>query len=89
MFWSFHSFKQRGLGACRYLNQCLLAEASVLIRLASEGRGFSPAAKNRPLLGALVLEAAMLQGLKAPFNRALRSGGAKAPPFQHPEQSHY
>ena len=43
--------------------------------------GLHPAAENRPLLVALAPEAALLQGLKARFKRALPIGGAKAPPF--------
>ena len=42
-----------------------LADVRVLTRLASKGRGFSPAEENRRLLGALAPEAALLQGLKA------------------------
>ena len=60
--------------------QCLFAEVSVLIRLASEGRGFSPAAESRPLLGALAPEAALLQGLKAPSTVLRVAAGLKPRP---------
>ena len=49
----------------RAASKSLLIEVSGLIRLASEERGFSPAAENRPLLGGLAPEAELLQGLKA------------------------
>jgi len=59
----------------------LLAWVSVPFGLTWEGRGFSPAARNGLLVGALAPEATLFQGLKAPSTRALRIGGAKAPPF--------
>ena len=46
-----------------------------------EGRGFSPAAKHRPLLGALAPEVNVASGPKGPFDGVVRTGGAKAPPF--------
>ncbi|SPE26187.1 hypothetical protein SBA2_280031 [Acidobacteriia bacterium SbA2] len=48
--------------------------------MASEGRGFSPASENRPLLGALAPEAAYLQGLKAPSTVLCVPAGLKPRP---------
>ena len=56
----------RIMGLHTFQAPLLLAEVSVLVRLATEGRDFSPAEENRPLVGALAPEAALLQGLKAP-----------------------